>query len=81
MQKNPLNETPIVSKGSIGERKHGFSIVFFLGSVFILLGIIVLLKLFNVSFVMDHPTINFVIKYGTALGSFLGGFFMIFRKK
>lgn len=61
--------------------KRGFSIRIILGFVFIFFGILVLLELFSVEFIKDTPIITYTLKYGTALGSFIGGFFMLFRKR
>jgi hypothetical protein len=62
-------------------RKRGFSIRIILGFIFIFFGIIVLLELFKINFIKDSPIIINTLKYGTALGSLIGGLFMLFRKK
>lgn len=62
------------------DKKNGFSIRFFLGVIFILFGILVVLDLFNVKFIENDLIIQ-ILKYGTALGSIIGGFFMLFRRK
>ena len=61
--------------------RGGFSIRIILGFIFIFFGIIVFLELFNIKFIKDAPIIINALKYGTALGSLIGRFFMLFRKK
>ena len=61
--------------------KGGFSIRIILGLIFIFFGIIVFLELFNINFITDKQIIINTLKYGTALGSLIGGFLMLFRKK
>ncbi len=61
--------------------KGGFSIRMILGFIFIFFGILVFLELFNINFIKDAPIITNTLKYGTALGSLIGGLFMLFRKK
>jgi hypothetical protein len=60
---------------------RGFSMRIILGFIFIFFGIVVLLELFNIKFIKDVPLIINTLKYGTALGSLIGGLFMLFRKK
>ncbi len=59
----------------------GFSIRIFIAFIFIFLGVIVLLELFNIKFIKDDLIISSTLKYGTALGSLIGGIFMMLRKK
>lgn len=61
--------------------KGGFSIRIILSFIFIFFGILVFLGLFNINFIKNTPIITNTLKYGTALGSLIGGLFMLFRKK
>ena len=49
--------------------------------VFILFGILVFTELFELGLIRDNNVIINILKYGTALGSLIGGFVMLFRKK
>lgn len=60
--------------------RGGFNFRIIFAIIFIFFGIIVFLELFNMNFIKNEPIIN-TLKYGTALGSLIGGLFMLFRKK
>lgn len=62
-------------------KKKGFSIRIILGFIFILFGIVIFLELFNVNFIGNGKIITYALKYGTALGSLIGGLYMLFKKK
>jgi len=61
--------------------KKGLNLRVIFAIAFILFGILVFTELFGLEFVTDNELIVDILKYGTALGSLLGGFFMLFRKK
>jgi len=61
--------------------RGGFNFRIIFAIIFIFFGIIVFLELFNINFIKDTPMITNTLKYGTALGSLIGGLFMLFRKK
>lgn len=61
--------------------KKGLNLRVIFAIAFILFGILVFTELFGLEFVTDNNIIVDTLKYGTALGSLLGGFFMLFRKK
>ena len=61
--------------------RKGLNLRVIFAIVFILFGILVLTELFELGFIKDNNTIINILKYGTALGSVIGGFFMLFRKK
>ena len=69
-----------IAKTSIGKKK-GFNFRIILGVIFIFFGILVMIEMFNINFLRDEAIIGDSLKYGTALGSIIGGFFMLFRKK
>jgi len=61
--------------------RKGLSLRVIFAVVFILFGILVFTELFELGLIRDNNMINNILKYGTALGSLVGGFFMLFRKK
>ena len=60
---------------------RGFNPRIIFGFLFVFFGIIILLELFNIKFIKDVPIITNTLKYGTALGSFIGGLYMLFRQR
>lgn len=60
---------------------RGFNLRIILGFIFVFFGIIVFIQLFNKDLIKDVQIITDILKYGTALGSFIGGLFMLFRKR
>ena len=61
--------------------KKGLNLRVIFAIAFILFGILVFTELFGLEFITDNNIIVDTLKYGTALGSLLGGVFMLFRKK
>lgn len=61
--------------------RRGLSLRVIFAIVFILFGILVFTELFELGLIRDNNVIINILKYGTALGSLIGGFSMLFRKK
>ena len=61
--------------------RRGLSLRVIFAIVFILFGILVFTELFELGLIRGNDVIINILKYGTALGSLIGGFSMLFRKK
>ncbi len=70
-----LSGAPLKSKG------RGFSVRLFIGFIFVFLGLIVFIQIFNQDLIREIPVITAILKYGTAFGSFIAGFLIIFKRK
>tara|TARA_Y100000310_G_scaffold112450_1_gene110932 strand:- start:6232 stop:6456 length:225 start_codon:yes stop_codon:yes gene_type:complete len=59
----------------------GFGIGNIIGLVFVLIGILLVLVVIDLGLPIDLGGFETILEYGAALGSIIGGAFMLFHKK
>tara|TARA_Y100000310_G_scaffold345214_1_gene462759 strand:+ start:1798 stop:2031 length:234 start_codon:yes stop_codon:yes gene_type:complete len=65
----------------IPKASSGFGAGNFLGLIFVLFGILLLLNLTGFNLPINLDDASTILQYGAALGSVLGGLSMLFKKK
>ncbi|MBW2976574.1 hypothetical protein KY347_03960 [Candidatus Woesearchaeota archaeon] len=65
----------------VGSGESGFGLGNILGIIFLLIGVLLILSLMNFNLPVNLGSISTFLQYGAGVGSILGGFSMLIKRK